>query len=439
MKIGIRREDKSPWEARVPLVPMHIAELVAAGIEVKAQPSEQRVYTDAELLAAGAVITEDLSDCGVILGVKEIPTRVFERDKTYVFFSHTIKGQSYNMPMLRRMMELRCNLIDYERIVDDEGRRLVSFSRFAGMAGMIDTLWIYGRRLAHLGRPTPLLELKQALAYPSLRDAQAHLHEVARQCSAPGSGLGSVVIGLTGMGRVARGALEVARHLEPSLVPPDRLGEWPLGSGFHLVIFDVADLVERVDGGAVDTQEYRAHPERYRSAFPRSLPHLDLLVNGIYWEPKYPRLVTREDVLRLYRAPTPPRLSVIGDVSCDIEGSIEVTVRACDPGHPCYVFDVDEEAAVDGIEGRGPVIMATDILPTELPREASFAFSETLVELAPALAGAHPALPLNAWGLPLALERAVILHHGALTPEYAYLQPAVDAVTELSPTGGPEG
>jgi alpha-aminoadipic semialdehyde synthase len=119
MKVGIRREDKSPWEARIPLVPEHVRALTSGGVPIHVQPSGQRVVGEAELRAAGAEVTEDLSGCGVILGVKEIPLEVFERRKTYVFFSHTIKGQAYNMPMLRRMMELECSLIDYERIVDD--------------------------------------------------------------------------------------------------------------------------------------------------------------------------------------------------------------------------------------------------------------------------------------------------------------------------------
>lgn len=420
MRIGIRREDKSRWEARIPLVPDHIRTLGAQGVEILVQPSSQRVFTDAELEAAGARVQEDLTSASVVLGVKEIPIEVFEPGKTYVFFSHTIKGQPYNMPMLRRMMELGCSLIDYERIADEDGRRLVSFSRFAGLAGMLDTLWVYGRRLAAEGEETPLLQLRQALEYSSLAEAQAELRAVARRFRAERAQ--GVTIALTGMGRVSRGALEVARYLEPNLISPDAL-DAPLGCGFHLALFDIADLVERVDGGAVDTQEYHLHPERYRSAFARALPHVDVLVNGIYWEPKYPRVLTRAQVEAAWADGRVPRLKVIGDVSCDIEGSIEVTVRPCDPGHPCFVYDVERHEAVDGVEGRGPVIMATDILPTELPREASHAFSEALVELVPALAAANPQRPLAEWKLPPELERAVILHRGSLTPAYEHLEP----------------
>lgn len=410
----------------MPLVPEHVRQLTDAGIRILVQPSEQRVFGPEELTNSGAVLQESLDEVDVVLGVKEIPIEQFQAGKTYVFFSHTIKAQPYNMPMLKRMMELGCTLIDYERIVDDDGRRLVSFSRFAGLAGMIDTLWVYGRRLAAQGVDTPLAHLKQATAYPSLEAARLHIREVAEayraQVEKP------LVLGITGMGRVSRGALEIARHLDPDLIAPDRLpsvGE-NLGPGFHLVLFDVPDLIERVDGGEVDNQEYRLHPERYRSAFPAAMPFIDVLVNGIYWEDRYPRVVSRAQVEAAWAEGREPRLAVIGDISCDIEGSVEVTLKPCDPGTPCFVYDVDSKQAVDGVEGRGPVIMATDILPTELPREASHAFSEALVDLVPALAAADTSKPVAEWNLPGELQRAVILDHGKLTPDYAYLQPYVD-------------
>jgi len=147
-KVGIRREDKDAWEARVPLVPDDVRGIVAScDATVCVQPSALRVFPDDAFASAGAVVTEDLDDCDIVLAVKEIPEAQFRPGKTYVFFSHTIKGQPYNMDMLRRMMELGCQLLDYERIVDEHNARLISFSRFAGIAGVVDTLWALGRRL----------------------------------------------------------------------------------------------------------------------------------------------------------------------------------------------------------------------------------------------------------------------------------------------------
>ena len=141
-RIGIRREDKNKWERRVPLVPEHVKEFKEKyDVETVIQPSKIRVYSDDEYSDAGAVVKEDMSTCLIVFAVKEIPIHLFEKNKAYVFFSHTIKGQKYNMPMLKKMMDLRCNLIDYEKIKDERGNRLIFFGRFAGFAGMIDTLW----------------------------------------------------------------------------------------------------------------------------------------------------------------------------------------------------------------------------------------------------------------------------------------------------------
>ncbi len=167
--IGIRREDKNRWERRTPLIPAHVKELKEKyGIKTIVQPSALRVFSDREYEEAGAVIDEDLSAASVVLAVKEIPMEMFQKDKTYVFFSHTIKGQDYNMPMLKRMMELECNLVDYERVVDDQNRRLIFFSRYAGIAGMIETLHAFGQKLKQQGYSTQLERIKQAYEYDSV-------------------------------------------------------------------------------------------------------------------------------------------------------------------------------------------------------------------------------------------------------------------------------
>ena len=146
--IGIRREDKNIWESRTPLTPEQIKELSKdEHIGFIVQKSKTRAYSDNEYEKAGALVQEDLSPSSVVLAIKEIPIEFFQPKKTYIFFSHTIKGQKYNMPMLKRMMDLQCTLIDYEKIVDDKGRRLLFFGNYAGYAGMIDTLWALGQRL----------------------------------------------------------------------------------------------------------------------------------------------------------------------------------------------------------------------------------------------------------------------------------------------------
>jgi len=154
-RIGIRREDMYAWERRTPLTPQDARELVEENaLEILAQSSDKRVFTSEDYQRAGIEVVDDLASCPVIFGIKEVPIPVLEPEKTYVFFSHTIKGQSYNMPMLQKILDLSCTLIDYEKITDEKGRRLIFFGNFAGLAGMIDTLWTLGRRLASEGIET---------------------------------------------------------------------------------------------------------------------------------------------------------------------------------------------------------------------------------------------------------------------------------------------
>jgi len=172
--IGIRREDKSIWERRVPIIPEHVRQLREEhSIEVRVQPSEIRVFQDEEFAQAGAWVEEDLSPCPVVFAVKEIPSHFFHPGHTYVFFAHVIKGQPYNMSMLRRLLELGCQLIDYEKVTDERGRRLIFFGRHAGLAGMIDTLWALGQRLNWEDIPNPFSDLHQACQYDSLAQAKA--------------------------------------------------------------------------------------------------------------------------------------------------------------------------------------------------------------------------------------------------------------------------
>jgi alpha-aminoadipic semialdehyde synthase len=194
------------------------------------------------------------------------------------------------------------------------------------------------------------------------------------------------------------------------------------------VVFREEDMVERKEQNIpFNLQEYYAHPERYEGCFEKHLPHLDVLVNCIYWEPRYPRLVTREWARQNYLPGSAPRLKVIGDISCDIEGSVELTVRATDPDHPCYVYLPEQDSGRDGVEGNGPVIMAVDNLPCEIPRESSQYFSSVLRDMVGPLVDADWQVPFETLDLPPYLKRAVIVHNGRLTPDYRYIQKHLEA------------
>jgi alpha-aminoadipic semialdehyde synthase len=430
MRIGIRREDKNEWEKRVPLTPAAVGALVADGIDVVIQPSDIRIYPDAEYTAAGATVQEDLSDCPLVFAVKEIPQELFQPDTAYVFFSHTIKGQEANLPMLKRLMDLKCHLFDYERVADEQGRRLIFFGRFAGVAGMIDTFWALGRRFEWERRPNPFVEVKPAHAYGSTAAAKAHISQLAKNVTAAGlpRPVAPLVVGFAGYGNVSQGAQEIFDLWPHEEIKPEELASrWEEISGrtdrLFKVVFKEEHLVEPREAGATfELQDYYDHPEKYRGRFEGYLDDLSVLVNCIYWEPRYPRLVTCDEVRQRYTGPERPRLRVIGDISCDIEGSIECTVAATDPGQPVYVYIPTTEEVRLGWEGHGPVIMAVDNLPCELASDASETFSEFLLPFVPRLVQADYSAEFAALNVPAEFKRAMILHGGELTGPYTYMR-----------------
>lgn len=429
--IGLCREDKSPWERRVPITPQDAQDLkVDHGLEVIAQASDTRVFEDSEYAQAGIAVQESLSPASTILGIKEMPLKTFEADKTYVFFAHVIKGQPYNMPMLKRMMALGCNLIDYEKVTDDRGRRLIFFGRHAGLAGMIDTLWAFGQRLAWEGIPNPFTQLWQARHYRDLGQAIAALEGVKEQIEAEGlpEAISPLILGIAGYGNVSRGAQEILTHLPVVEIAPGEIATVAQSAdasrhAIYKVVFKEEHMVEPVSpDDSFELQDYYHHPEKYRPKFETHLPHLSILVNAIYWDTMYPRLVTRDYVERAYSGGQSPKLKVIGDISCDVEGAIQVTVKCTEPGDPVYVYDPATGEAKDGYEGRGLVIMAVDILPSELPRESSIYFSQVLKAYIPAIAQTDFSAPFDQLALPAEIKRALILHRGQLTPDYQYLE-----------------
>jgi len=427
--VGLRREDMYHWERRTPLIPAHVKELAQqTELEFIVQSSDMRAYSDDEYREAGLPVAADLKDCPVIIALKEIPVDVLEKDKTYVFFSHVIKGQPDNMPMLQQALDLGCTIIDYEKIMNDQGRRMIAFGNYAGLAGMIDTLWALGGRLAWEGIANPFEPLTQASEYADLAEAKAAIRVVADVIRTEGlpERLVPLTVGITGYGNVSKGAQEILdllpiTDIEPADLLAGKLPENVSNTILKLVFREKDTVLPLVEGEVFKLQDYYDHPERYRAAFERYLPQLTVLVNCIYWAPKYPRLVTVESARQLY-AGGQPQLRVIGDISCDVEGSVEITVKATEPDDPIYVYDPETSSIRSGVEGDGPVVMAVDILPSELPRESSAYFSNILRGFVPDIVGADYTVDFEALRLPASLKRAVICHRGALAPDYQYIQ-----------------
>jgi alpha-aminoadipic semialdehyde synthase len=431
MKVGVRSEDKSQWERRVPLVPLDLKALRDAGVDAVVQASAHRAFGDDEFTQAGVPVQENLSDCKVIIGIKEIPPAKLEAGKVYLFFPHVIKGQRANMPMLRRLMELDTTLVDYERIVDEKNRRLIFFGRHAGLAGMINTLWSLGKRLEVEGVPSAFRRLKQARTYADLSGAREDLARVAARIAAEGlpEAVHPLVVGFTGYGNVSQGAQEILDILPVQTISPSALEAVAHDRSrdarvVYKVVFREEDLVEPLETGrAFGLDDYfRRGKGGYRSVFNRYLNDLTVLVNCIYWDERYPRLLTLDQCRSLWAPGRSPKLKVIGDISCDVNGSVECTVKPTEPGSPVYVYEPATGKVNDGFAGDGPVMMAVEILPSELPRESSIDFSRVLKQFMPHLATADWSRSFAELDLPPELKRAMILYKGELTPDYAYLK-----------------
>jgi Alanine dehydrogenase/PNT, N-terminal domain len=427
--IGIRREDKNKWERRVPLVPGDVLELREKyGIKTIIQPSEIRIFSDDEYRKAGAEVNEDLQAADIIFAVKEIPLHLLEQGKTYLFFSHTVKGQSYNMGLLKKLMDLECNLIDYERITGKKNNRLITFSRYAGLAGLIETLHAFGKKMQLNGYETPFAEVRQAYQYDSLVEAKTHFQKIGEMISKDGlpKELLPLTVGFLGYGNVSKGAQEIFDLLPFETIEPDQLEELQKKGNLsdnhclYKTVFQEKDIVKALSG-SFDLQEYFDHPERFESIFHKYLPYLKILINGVYWTEKYPRFVTKNDLKKNVSVIEESGLKTIGDITCDINGSVEITRESTMPDKACYTYYAENDTFVDGIQGSGITVMAIDNLPCEFPREASSEFSTELMSFVDGVVSADFKADFNVVELPSEIRKASILHNGCLTDQYEYL------------------
>jgi saccharopine dehydrogenase (NAD+, L-lysine-forming) len=430
--IGIRREDKNIWERRVPLIPEHLKKLKSDfGIDTIIQPFERRAFLENEFTEVGVTIKEDLSEAPVIFAVKEIPMPLLQKDKTYIFFSHTIKGQEYNMPLLKKLMDLNATLIDYEAIANEDGKRLVFFGKYAGLAGMIDALYGYGIRLKNLGYETPLLKLKPAYDYKSVEEAKEEIAKVGKEIEVNGMAVDKApfVFGFMGYGNVSQGAQEIFDVLPHKVINPDdlktlddtsaELSNHKSNNFFYKVIFKEEHLVETKNTeDKFELMDYFTHPEKYKSRFEEYIPYTSMLINAIYWTEASPRFLTKE----YFKSKDEHKLDVICDITCDIDGAVEFTVKSTPSDNPAYVYNPKDDSVTDGYEGNGILDIAVDNLPTELPRNSSIEFSDALNQFVPGIVNADKTKSFEESGFPPEIKGAVIVYNGELTPKYKYLE-----------------
>jgi saccharopine dehydrogenase (NAD+, L-lysine forming) len=426
-RIGLRKEEKA-FETRVALIPDQVESLVDKhGIEFVIEPSTQRAFEEKEYEQVGAT-SLPLKGSGVpiVLGIKEMPIDFFEKDVAYVFFSHTIKGQKYNMPMLRHIMNTGSTLIDYERVVDDKGRRLIFFGNWAGMAGISDTLRVLGERLEIEGiKPNPFSGMQKTLELKGLEAVKEEFKILGKRIEEQGlpEELSPFVVGFAGYGNVSQGAQSLFDLLPHEVVQPEDLQNLESKSNLlYKCVFKEEDMVEPKDSSKqFELQDYyKSGKTDYSGVFHNYVQYLTVIMNCIYWTNKYPRLITK-DFIREHWKDESRKLRVIGDISCDIGGAIEFTLDCTTPAEPAFVYLINEDRAKFGVKGEGPVIMAVDNLPCELPREASTSFGETLLEFIPALAKTDFKASFEDLDLPREIKDAIIVYRGELTKNFEYL------------------
>jgi len=428
-KVALRYEDRYLMERRVAITPSHVKKLIEKhGLEFLVEKSEKRVFKEKEYTDSGALVVDNINDIPVVFGVKEMPDEIFSEGHTYIFFSHTIKGQSYNMPSLKKMVEKKINLIDYEKVRDEHGRRTIFFGKYAGLAGMINSLWTLGKRLEAQGVKTVFSNLKQSHLYNSLDEAKTDISKVGMDIVKNGlpKDLTPLVIGITGYGNVAGGVHEILSLLPIKEISPKGLLELSKESNLpnnvlYKVIFKEYHLAKPKDiNNEFELQDYYNHPEKYIGDFEQYIDKITVLVNAMYWDTRYPRLITNEYLKKNYD--NQHKLKVIGDITCDPKGSIECTTDCTTIENPVFVFNHLTGEKQDGFEGEGLEVMGVDILPSELPRESSIGFSDALFDFVDEIVTCDYKKPYDKLTLPAPIKRALILHNGEFTPEFKYME-----------------
>ena len=424
--LGIVRETKNRWEARVPLNPKAAKKLIQKGFEVIVQPATIRIYREEEYKKVGAVISDDLSNCDLILGVKEIHIPDLIPGIPHLFFAHVIKGQDYNMPMLQYMLDNKITLFDYEKIVDKKSRRLVFFGKFAGNAGMIDTLWGLGHRLKLQHRiDTPFFKVKRAYEYETVHDAIEHLKIIGKEIEENGlpEEITPLNIFILGYGHVAYGCREILNALPIIEIDPENLAEHQKNyqnNKVYLSNFKEKHLVERKDGNEFELEHFFDNCAEYYSRFYQYLPYCSVYMNAIFWKPDCPVYLKKTDLEKIQGEKQ--KLVIIGDISCDINGSVQATVKANYPDNPIFIYNAKTGEASDGLVGEGFADMTVDNLPCEFSKEASDYFSKILEPFIEKLLVCDCSKSIEEADLPDEIKGACITHQGKLQPEYEYLE-----------------
>ena len=398
MKFAIIKERKNPPDRRVVFTPEMCKKVVEKfpDAKIKVESSDIRYFSDESYALAGFVPVEDVSDCDVMLGVKEVPVSALIPNKQYFFFSHTIKKQPYNRKLLKAILDKNITLFDHEVITQENGARLIGFGRYAGIVGAYNGFRAYGLKYNEFTLPK----------VASLPDKKG-MEQALDQIKVP-----NMKILLTGFGKVGHGAKEILDYLKIRSVSVSAYLTQTFDEPVYCHI-DVLDYNKRKDGTVIDKYDFYNNPSQYQADFMRFAKVTDYFIAGHFFGDGAPFLYTREDCKR-----EDFNIKVVADVSCDIDGPVASTIRPSTIEDPIYGYNPHTESEVDYKEEDAIVVMAVDNLPCELPKDASEGFGEMFLE------HVIPAFYNNdALGV---LARAKMTENGKLTPKYAYLQDYVD-------------
>jgi hypothetical protein len=402
IKLGIIREGKVPPDFRVPLTPKQCKtiETIYPNVKVQVQRSPIRTFKDSEYAEQGIELVDSLQDCDIIFGVKEVQITDLIPNKTFVFFSHTIKKQPYNQKLLRTILDKKIRLIDYEVVKDKINKRIIGFGRYAGIVGCYNAFLTYGLK-------SGTFELKPAHLCQDRKEVEEELKKVILP--------NNFRVVLTGFGRVGHGAREILELLPIKEVTPEEY----LSKQFDEPVYtqlEVEDYYGRLDGSEFVKKEFYSNPELFKSTFDRYVPLSDMYIPCHFWSSKSPVILPNE-----FLKSNSCRLKVIADVSCDVDGPIASTIRASKIGDSIYGYNPDTQAEVDFRDENAIAVMAVDNLPCELPKDASEDFgNELLKNVLPALFGEDP---------DRLIERASETNlNGELTVEFKYLEDYVNGV-----------
>jgi alanine dehydrogenase len=360
MKIGLIREERVPHDKRVAFTPeqcLYVQQHFKP-VEIIVQPSDWRSYTNDEYISKGIKLSEDLSRCDILLGIKQVPIKDLIAEKKYLFFSHTIKKQPHNKELLQTILNKNIQLIDYECFTDAKYNRIIGFGYYAGLIGAYNGIMGYGKKYK-------LYDLKPAHLCFDKNELKQELKKVH---------LTNIKIVVTGNGRVANGAIELLGTLGIRRVTPYEFTHFSFLEPTYVQLHS-NNYNERIDGLAWNTDDFYNHPENYRSTFKEYSRHCDLLIHCSYWNPTAPVLFTKEEM----RAPD-FRVSVIADVTCDLNGSIPSTLKTTTIDNKFYGYNPVTENIEEPFSKSTITVMSIDNLPCELPRNASEDFGKELIE-----------------------------------------------------------